>query len=250
MTEMAALISRFFGRSLSSSMLLVIILFISESVSVGNPCVPTNSDCRLMAFLQQAKGNLGDVAGVGILLVLLIGAGYIVGILHDLFIDETLRTNFRALPPLSIMGWSMTRNLDQLRQQVIARLSHDNPAIVTNMKMNDYILYEIIGGLVSTDTTRYVDEARIYGHLTISVLLSFCAYRSQFAIYHGYIAVFAAALVFMYLLGRELVKMQYRNRAIRLYVTYLALPVSGSVGCLGTAARARTLRPNDADLIP
>ena len=121
-------------------------------------------------------------------------------------------------------------NLRQLREQAVARLRRENPQLVNSLRITDYLLYEIIGGLITTDFTRYVDAARIYGYITISILLAAFAYYSKFALDRGYVGrlVFTAVVISVYFFGRELVKMQYRNRAIRLYVTYLTAPAAAA----------------------
>jgi hypothetical protein len=225
MTELAALISRFFGRGLSSSLLLVIIFFGVESFGSGGVCSAGSPNCQLMEFFKETTSAYGDALGAGICVLLLIGAGYIIGIIHDVLMDDTLRGNFDALLSFRLLRRSTSEDLRGLRDAVTTKLKQDHPKITNSITLNDYNLYEVIGGMIETDTTRYVDEARVYGCLTISLLLSIFVLGIRHSLLHEwsgkveYVALFLAILIG----GREFVKMQYRFRALRMYINYLAL---------------------------
>lgn len=92
--------------------------------------------------------------------------------------------------------------------------------------LSDYVLYEILGGIDTINTRPFADSAKAIGIFFTSVMVLSISYLVMFC--KGDNGVGAVVMVILFgvawLLGLEATRTQYRMRAIRLYVNFLAMP--------------------------
>jgi hypothetical protein len=227
MPEFAARLVAVFGRSLSSSVLVVFGYLVWFALR-GVPCAPDSivglcTPAMRLGEIVYSKQALVSLFGISIGLL---GVGYLAGLLHDAVYDSNLRANYDSLlASFFRIRTHSDRELAAKRAEAVQILTNA-PAAISPATVNDYLLYEIIGGMISTSTRHYVDEARIVG-ITILTAIGIC--WLDFLVHDHephpawLLAVMAAASLFLFVIGREAVKAQYRYRAIRLYVNLVLL---------------------------
>lgn len=183
---------------------------------------------NLAHWLSTSKKMfIGNDESVSLVLIFLslVGLNYIFLILNEMVYENTLRENFDPWFAKIPYNRTMSKNLRILRKKVQKKtldLYSDLPDIT---HLTDYALYEILGGILVTNTRGYVDSAKITGLVFIS-LISACIVS---IIVHfrdiGYYSVFFVILIVaLYVIGRELVKTHYRSRAMRLYINFIIAP--------------------------
>ena len=163
----------------------------------------------------------------------LVGLSYILSTLSQVLYDNTLKENFCSCfcfknKYLNIYRKRVCKKLDwYYRNNFIDFDGH--LAKVNRQDLSDYVLYEILGGIDPTDTRRFVNDAKAYGIIFISSVI--VVIQIYFQYYHKPMGpldpqhiCFPIIGVILFYLGRETVKAQYRARALRLYVNFLAMP--------------------------
>ncbi len=222
------LIRRNIAPSASLFVLLAIGHLMAAAMLSGTPSPSEMVHSWFVAFETLYKGIASVTLLGGIFFLILVGLSYILSALHQILYDNTLKKNFNTC----IFHNNNNALLDDLREKVIYKLNLILEANDSNLhfpkfesiKPTDYILYEILGGIDSTSTRGYVNDAKAYGIVFISSILV------VLQVAYGYLptASFRGVLIFivpvLFFLGRETVKAQYRARALRLYVNFLAMP--------------------------
>jgi len=161
---------------------------------------------------------------VGVLALLtVLGMSYVLSLLHQFLFDDRLRGSFDAL------WWSLSENaaLRDLHKKVVTRIQDDlnelNQAL--SGSFNDYLLYEILGGIDPTSTRAFVDRAKSTGITFVSLMLVLILWAAHLWRDSPSISVTLVVLNLpLWLAGREAVKTEYRARAVRLYVNFLMMP--------------------------
>ncbi|MEQ1709634.1 MAG: hypothetical protein ABL864_15015 [Terricaulis sp.] len=217
MGELAARVVAIFGRGASSAVIFLfgyLAWFVVRGVDCAdNSSIACEAALRLSGIFYDQHQILPALA-VGLCVL---GVGYAIGLSQDFLFDETLRGNYNSLwSPRGVVGRT-NAVLRELRQQSIRILQGRFPDL-SNIRFTDYMLYEVVGGIVKTSTRQYVDEARVYGAAATTLIL--LSWLDVLVHEQGRLLGVPVAVVislFAYVLGREGVKAQYRYRAIRLY---------------------------------
>ena len=195
--EIIKIFERFIKRSLlpSSSFLLFLIIY-DIFINRENP---------ILDYLKKFDSTLMII----VIFMLFIGLSTILSILHQAVYDNFLKKDFE------LYFYKHTDNayLKELREKV--QTSCNRP------KATDYLLYQLIKAKYSDlDTKRYVDDAKTIGISFISfiiILIATIVKIKSIPVTIGSIVL----ILFLYILGKELIKSKYRSRAIFLYTNYL-----------------------------
>lgn len=227
MKEFLIAIDSLVKRGLSSSLTFFSLLFVAEWI-ISN-IYRGNTNSLIDYWGGWVKVNLlsghATLASAFVLIFLVIGLSYTLAALNEIVYDNTLRENFDPLVKRLPHNRTVAENLTALRGDVVIKLKDEVPNVDLEEK-TDFFLYEIVGGIVKTDTRGYVDVAKAVGTVFVSVILvglvELVNYWTQIGLFPK--VVMAPAILAVYFLGREAVCTQYRSRAIRLYINYLMMP--------------------------
>lgn len=227
MKEFLAALDSLIKRGLSSSLTFFSLLFVSEWV-IGT--IGSGSPTSLLASWGAWSSNSlpsshSTWATVLAVLFLVIGLSYTLSTLNELIYENTLRENFDSWVPWVPYNRTMSSNFTALRQSVIAKLEVDVPGLSVP-HATDFYLYEVLGGILPTNTRPYVDAAKAIGLVFVSaILVGFVELLVHGpSLSGGHFAFLSVLCVLVYLAGREAIKTQYRSRALRLYVNFLMMP--------------------------
>jgi|GEM_PF-2037938 len=225
MKEFMSIFDSLLKRGLSASFVFIITLIITESIFF---VILDNGDGSLTHWLITWKKIFsGDDKSVSLILILLslVGLNYILLILNEIAYENTLRENFDSWLVQTPYNRTMSKNLSALREKVQEKTLNLYPDLHHITDLTDYVLYEILGGILITNTRAYVDSAKITGLVFIS-LISACIVSIILHYRHiGYHLIWLISLiVILYFIGRELVKTHYRSRTMRLYINFLIAP--------------------------
>jgi hypothetical protein len=211
-----------FGRSLTSAV-IVLFGYLVWFAFRGTDCsggmeIACRAGLQLGGVLYGSPPFVSQLASG----VCVLGAGYVIALLHFYFFEETLRGNYDSLFATTLVASSADRTLLKRRDHAINKLSADQPLPIEKQDLSDYILYETLGGIFEVNSRNYVDVGRIVGvsALTIIFLLWLDA-----SLYHRLTGSplwwTGGSTIAIWLVGREFVKAQFRYRAIRIYTNYL-----------------------------
>lgn len=214
-------------RSLAPSMTFFVFVALGELIRAEL----TESSAReqFKAYIDYIGHKPFASSAVFILLALLaiIGLSYALGAVQQLLFDNWMKKNFDPATRFSRSAVSEAQALVELRHKVTKRLRAE-PALGDLQELketSDYVLYEILGGIIPTDTRAFVDTAKSLGIVSVSVIL---VLLGNAVAYHEQLGPWVAPLLLLALLvywwGREATLAQYRARALRLYVNFLAMP--------------------------
>jgi hypothetical protein len=220
MSDVGARIVSVFGRSLSSAV-IVLFGYLSWYAFRGRACDSREGLCEAGRRLGDILYSPSTLLSQASIAVCILGAGYIVGLLHQLVFDETLRRNYDAFYA-RILKFRLDRALVEYRDQTVRELSQKPFVAAAKHGLDDHLLYEIVCAIYDPNTRSYVDTARVLGASTltlVAVLWLDCVAWAQFTPTH--LAILAAATLLILFVGREAIKAQFRYRAIRLYISYL-----------------------------
>ncbi len=228
MDKLVDLFQDFIKRAIAPSAVFFFLLAVAALVDGVFHEKKTTAD--LVPWLEDlVKSDLAqDLRILGALaFVVVLGTSYVLSLLHQVIFDGTLRRNFDAL-------WSRseTDTLVALREKVVARTQDDLHELhqALSCRFNDYLLYEILGGIDPSSTRLFVDRAKSTGITFVSsmlVLVLWAAHLSRgFQPFAGCLLVLGllVVLALLWVVGREVVKTEYRARAVRLYVNFLMMP--------------------------
>lgn len=173
-------------------------------------------------------------------LVVTLGFSYALTSIQQLLFDNWLKRNFDPATRFSRSARSEARALTELRGKVTRRLR--NEAALGDLRelqeVTDYLLYEVLGGIDPLDTRAFVDAAKSTGVVFISAIV---VLLGNALVFHEQLGPWVAPLVLLAVLcywwGREATVAQYRMRALRLYVNFLAMP--------SARIQRRLLRPDE-----
>ncbi|MEM8960427.1 MAG: hypothetical protein AAGD38_03030 [Acidobacteriota bacterium] len=202
----------------------------------------TQATERIKAGLQLLKEGLdgtGNISFAGVAIII-IGMSYGLAMVQEVVFDNWLRKNFdpwtRRWKVSTKDGAAITEGqaLESLRQAVVKRLDEEpllerlRPSeLESESEPSDYLLYEILGGIDPTDTRHYVDSAKSLGITSISLMLALLygllVYGSHLHL-PAQIVLFLAVAFGAWFIGSTAIRAQFRARAIRLYVNFLAMP--------------------------
>ncbi len=227
MKEFLAALDSLVKRGLSSSLTFLSLLFVSEWVA---GTLKSGKATSLLDYwgtwtstnLPSAHSTWATVLAVTFLVI---GLSYTLSAVNELVYDNTLREDFDPWIKRTPYNRSISDNLASLRSSVIAKLKSDVPDVEIP-RYTDFCLYEIIGGILDTDTRQYVDAAKALGMVFVSVILvGFVevVIHAQSLSWWS-IGTLLALCCVVYFLGREAIKTQYRSRAIRLYINFMMTP--------------------------
>jgi hypothetical protein len=171
-----------------------------------------------------------------------LGVGYGLSAVQQVLFDNRLSRYFHpgpywgwlqgvfGIPPVRwfrVSFESEGRALRQLRERVFERIESE-PRLVRLHGLGertDYVLYEILGGIDPTDTRGFVDSAKALGVVFSSAIaVTLWNMAVHFFDLRWWNFLLAALVVSFYWVGREATVRQYRARALRLYVNFLAMP--------------------------
>lgn len=204
----------------------------------------TDSSVRAQAqlYLDFLGGEALASPGVFITLalLLLLGVSYTLIALQQLLFDNWLKQNFDPATRFTRSSKSEARALTELRNKVKQRL-RDEPALGELrglQEVTDYMLYEILGGIDPLDTRGFVDSAKSTGVVFVAAIVVLLGNALVFHARLGpWLALLVLLAVLLYWWGREATVAQYRMRALRLYVNFLAMPTA--------RIQRRLLRPEE-----
>ncbi|PTL85911.1 hypothetical protein [Vitiosangium sp. GDMCC 1.1324] len=237
-------------RSLAPSVTFFVILALGDLIRavLNGESAQTQVMCYF-GFLKSLESSPGLFVPIAILVVIGISNGLYAT--QQMLFDNCLKKNFDPpkWPRFSDSVKSEARALTDLRTRVTQRLNTE-PDLVRLWSLDeptDYILYEILGGIDPTDTRSFVDSAKMMGIVFVSIILVLLGHAVTL-VAHAVLAwdwphwctwvaillLLLAARLF-YWWGREATRSQYRARAFRLYVNFLAMPLE--------RIRRRLLRP-------
>lgn len=155
----------------------------------------------------------------------IVGLSYLLAAAQQLLFDSWLHGDF------TFWAGREEEVVEELRNRVIRRLKREpslhrfhDLGLGPDDRPTDYVLYEVLGGIDTISTRAYVDSAKAMGIGAASVMLLSIAYLVVFAgdlPWWGLLLLIGlAALAFG--VGLWSTCAQYRSRAIRLYVNFLA----------------------------
>ena len=186
----------------------------------------------VLAFLKTDLGGVGNIS-FAFVAILVIGTSYGLAMVQQVLFDNWLRKDFDPWPTWKWVRKRRAKNgegnaLIELRGKVATRLNEE-PRLSQFYELeaaSDYVYYEILGGIDPTDTRQYVDSAKSLGITSISLVFALLGglfvHRSSLSA-RGWLLLLLAALVVLFL-GYTAIRAQFRARAIRLYVNFLAMP--------------------------
>lgn len=176
---------------------------------------------------QVVAESSGLFATLAILLVL--GLGYGLSSVQQLLFDNLLKANFDPgwlLCRLSASARSEARALGKLRSRVLDRIDGEDQLarLAGDVERTDFVLYEVLGGIDPTGTRSFVDSAKAIG-VVASSAIAVIAWNLLQRWPLGPVGWGAAVLaVVVWWLGREATLAQYRQRSLRHYANFLAMP--------------------------
>ena len=185
-----------------------------------------------LAFLKTDLGGVGNIS-FAFVAILVIGTSYGLAMVQQVLFDNWLRKDFDPLPTWEWVQKLRAKNseglaLAELRGKVATRLGEE-PGLSRLCDLeaaSDYVYYEILGGIDPTDTRHFVDSAKSLGITSISLI--FALLGGLFVHWPSLCGWGRFVLFFMALgvlvLGYTAIRAQFRTRAIRLYVNFLAMP--------------------------
>ncbi|MBZ4420232.1 hypothetical protein [Myxococcus sp. RHSTA-1-4] len=217
------LIRRQFAPSMTFFAIVVLGEFIRAALT-GEPAGAWFKD-----FRGYLEGEGKPSVFITLFILLAIGLSYALGAIQQLLFDDMLKRNFDPTTRFSRSVVSEARALTELRAKVKQRLVEEEAVgdLRNLQEASDYVLYEILGGIDPTDTYRFVDAAKATGIVCVSVIL---VLLGHVLVYFEELGTWVAPLlllaVLFYWWGREAALSQYRARALRLYVNFLAMPTA------------------------
>lgn len=173
-------------------------------------------------------GGPHESSAVFIIVLFIVGISYGLGAAQETLYDNFLKKDF---DPVLVRGASLrseAASLKDLRLRVRERIEQE-PALTRFQNLaapSDFVLYEILGGIDTTSTHSYVDTAKATGIFFISLIIVLVGN----ALLHLDTLGWPRSLLLLALAGacwacgRAATRAQYRARAVRLYVNFLAMP--------------------------
>lgn len=212
------LVRRMFGPATA----LLISLFACHALEISMTHNRTTCSffTALDLLLSQFSEQKGTVA-LGYSLLFLLGTGYIMATLLSAFFESRLRKAFH--------GGHQDEAFLHLRGLVLTKLK-SHPRLGSFFYRNqtwlddhDYYLYELLGAIDPMSTRSFVNSAKSYGIVCISIAIAlssliFCSIDWLLAVF---ILIVLGAL---YAKALTLLKSKFRARAERLYFNFLLFP--------------------------
>ena len=129
----------------------------------------------LETIFQSCRALNPEGLTAPMLLAILVGTGYFLKPFHDFLFDARLKGSFQEL----VGANNEVTLLSSLRAKVIQQIE-DTPNLKSCLQatpeVQDYQLYEILGGIDQRPTDRFVDDARSTGYFFASVFVVSLAY--------------------------------------------------------------------------
>lgn len=226
MKDILAIFDSLLKRGLSASFIFAVALFLSESfifiVFDMNLAELTN---YWVSVSKKLTGNQQQSIGT-VLFISFIGINYLLVVLNEALYENTLRGNFEVCRN----PFFNNSQLIDVREKVQSKLMtiEELPEAIRNSKFTDYNLYEIVGGLLDTNTRGYLDSAKTTGLVFISLVsaitTSTILHWTNISSVSWGAALISFSIILFYIIGRELVKTHYRSRAYRIYFNFLIAP--------------------------
>lgn len=154
-------------------------------------------------------------------LILILGTAYLLKILGQLLFDNLIKHNYN-----SWIYKKENQTLQKLRDKVIQKLQEDYSDAFKHLEYSDYLLYQIVGRVLSqtefkTDTSRYVTDAKEASVGFVAFFLFVQYYLFQTFSGFLYILFALGITLLIFLLAYESIKAKYRSRAFRMYANFL-----------------------------
>ncbi len=221
-----------------------------ESLYPSGPGESLNHLFRGVAYIWGVAGAMSSGALITLAILLIIGTSYALSALQQVLFDDRLRRDFEHTGATFLRsvcqrlfgvsgqdnagvtqvdpGGSITdiEALKRLRKQVVERLTEMHLDPLPKQQKTDFILYEILGGIDTTSTRAYVDRTKAIGIFFVSLILVCLGHVVLLRRPGWWVATCSAVAAFAYGLGYCAICAQYRARAIRLYVNFLAMPLA------------------------
>ncbi|MCY1083646.1 hypothetical protein [Archangium lansingense] len=233
-------------RSLAPSVTFFFVLALGELIRVKlNGELARDHVERFLKFMTSEPLAKSPAILLTLAILAIIGLSYGLQAVQQVAFDNWLKENFHQprwlsrLARFKWLGWletSDSKALVELRNRVVQRINDQeqrftelSPGLkeLKDLKeVSDYILYEIIGGIDPTDTRSFVDSAKAVGIFFVSVIIVLVG---NAWVYHHWLSwrgtlLLVGLVIFFYCMGLEAIRTQYRARALRLYVNFLAMP--------------------------
>lgn len=180
------------------------------------------------AFLEKITLIINEKNFIWIFIVFSIGLSYFLNMLHQLIFDNNIKKNYET----KCFWTEENKVLRSLRQNVIKEIKNNEKFKNIDFDFNDYLLYQIIliNKDMDIDTKRYVDEAKTYGIIFLSFILSSVVFliliRDYLKIDEKWIVPICFytlwGVICVFILICDAIKAKYRSRAIKIYLKYLS----------------------------
>jgi len=150
-------------------------------------------------------------------IVVVLAVNYILKFITQFAFDNFIKVNYNPFFCNDKLG-KECKQYKKLREKVVEKLGEEGIINLDDIgaKENDFILYQVLGGIMKEDTRRYVTDAKEGGVMIVSISLALSWYIYLKSVWIGIIA-----LVILYMIGHFYIKAKFRSRAYRLYINYL-----------------------------
>lgn len=212
-------------RSIAPSVTFFVLALLSDLLFIA--LKKESVETRLWSYSNLLGQEMRSSAAIFMVVLVVVGLSYCLGAAQQILFDNFLKKDF---DPQFVHGASLRSEaavLTELRRMVRSRIQTE-PALARLRGVSepsDFVLYEIVGGIVPTNTHPYVDSAKAMGIVFVSLIIILIAnalLRIHTLQWWSLLLLVLGGACWFF--GREVTCAQYRARAVRLYVNFLAMP--------------------------
>lgn len=204
------------------------VIFGGIDLAHSHLCEGVNWNERLEVWQVVATKQLASIPEAMLTvfaLLFILGLSYVLTTINQLLFDEFLRGNFGG--PIFNQQFKVLRSRvqDRFGNQLLPRLAPElgHEGRKSRLKLTDFLLYEILGGIDPTNTRPFVDTAKALGVVFVSLIVSL-GVQVLFSSSWACKIVLLTMAILVFWIGRQAIKAQYRSRSIRHYVNFLMMP--------------------------
>jgi len=212
LNKLFTLFERFIKRSLvpTSAFFAFFLLFdLIAGILLEKPLLSATTELIIRLTTLSGSSQFSYLIPV-VLLMLLVGLGFLFQVMTQLFYDNWLKGNFNFF-------YFENQGLSRLRAKVITKLGPE--LIKLDIKTpTDYQLYLILAPRSKQSLSKYADQSKAAGIVIICILFNLFIIA---AFYDCLCIRLSIYFLVFYLLGFNYIQSRYRSRAIRLYINYL-----------------------------
>jgi len=201
----------FIRRVIFPSSIFILLLFVVDYYY--------NDAIIVKSIVEFIKDNSNMVVIVSAIITIL-ALNYMLKFLTQFAFDNFIKVDYN---PLRCYGYfniftTECKQYIKLRDKVVKKLDDEGRINLEEIgaEENDYILYQIVNGILEEDTRRYATDAKEAGVMIVSISLALFWYS-----YLQMNWIWIITLIPLYLVGRFYIKAKFRSRAYRLYINYL-----------------------------